>query len=172
MPSIKTIINSHNRKIISETKVSNETSCNCVTKENCPLQENCLAANNLYQATVTSSTPNFGEKVYVGVCEPPFKSRFNVHKSSFNNKKYETSTKLSREIWKLKEKGDQYSISWKIIKHSPGYNPVSKRCLLCLNEKLHIAEYKSNNLLNTRDELVSKCRHQNKFLLRNCDSKD
>ena len=38
---------------------------------------------------------------------------------------------------------------WSIVKHFPGYNPVSKRCMLCTNEKLHRAEYAGDNLINT-----------------------
>ena len=88
------------------------------------------------------------------------------------NKKYETSTKLAGEVWKIKEQNRQYNIKWSIVKHFPGYNPVSKRCMLCTNEKLDIAEYTGDNLINTRDELVSKCCHQNKFRLKICDSND
>ena len=35
-----------------------------------------------------------------------------------------------------------------------------QRCLLCLNEKLEFAAYKEQNLLNKRNEIVSKCRQQ------------
>ena len=40
-------------------------------------------------------------------------------------------------------------------------------CYLCLNEKLFIIEHQANNLLNQRNELISKCRHKNKFNLMN-----
>ena len=43
---------------------------------------------------------------------------------------------------------------------------------MCLNEKLEIASYKDDNLLNKRSELINKCRHQNKFNLLLHDSKD
>ena len=51
-------------------------------------------------------------------------------------------------------------------------NPNSKRCYLCLNEKLKIATYRGNNLLNKKTELISKCRHQNKYTLSKYDTKD
>ena len=38
---------------------------------------------------------------------------------------------------------------------------------LCLAEKLHIIKRSNNNVLNKRSELVSKCRHENKFYLGN-----
>ena len=39
-------------------------------------------------------------------------------------------------------------------------------------QKLEIASYKGDNLLNKRSELINKCRHQNKFTLLRHDSKD
>ena len=38
-------------------------------------------------------------------------------------------------------------------------------CYLCLNEKLFIIEHQGNNLLNQQNELISKCKHKNKFKL-------
>ena len=38
-------------------------------------------------------------------------------------------------------------------------------CYLCLNKKLFIIENQGNDLLNQRNELISKCRHKNKFKL-------
>ena len=51
-------------------------------------------------------------------------------------------------------------------------NPQRKRCQLCLNEKLEIAAYKEQNLLNKRNEIVSKYRHQLKYALARFDTKD
>ena len=41
----------------------------------------------------------------------------------------------------------------------------SRRCDLCLTEKLKIMREDPELLLNKRSELVSKCRHKNKFIL-------
>ena len=38
--------------------------------------------------------------------------------------------------------------------------------MLCLKEKYHII-FSKKNLLNKRNELVTKCRHKNKFYLAN-----
>ena len=40
-------------------------------------------------------------------------------------------------------------------------------CDLCLTEKLMIIKSNSNNLLNKRSELISKCRRESKFYLKN-----
>ena len=44
------------------------------------------------------------------------------------------------------------------------YNPNSKRCLLCLNEKYEIAIYKGDNLLNKRTETINTCKHLSIYL--------
>ena len=52
------------------------------------------------------------------------------------------------------------------------FNTTKRKCYLCPNEKLEIASYKGDNLLNKRSELISKFRHQNKFTLLRRESKD
>ena len=49
-------------------------------------------------------------------------------------------------------------------------NPQSKRCSLCFNEKLKILD-KENNLLNKKSEIISKCQHQNNYMLQTLASK-
>ena len=44
------------------------------------------------------------------------------------------------------------TITWKIFRICRSYNPNSKRWLLCLHEKYETATYKTNNLLNKRNE--------------------
>ena len=41
------------------------------------------------------------------------------------------------------------------------------KCSLCNNEKLEIALYKGDNLLNKRNEIISTCRHRFKYKLVN-----
>ena len=45
------------------------------------------------------------------------------------------------------------------------YSNTTSHCCLCLTEKLSIMEANKETTLNCRTELVSKCRHQNKFYL-------
>ena len=45
-------------------------------------------------------------------------------------------------------------------------NKKNSICYLCLNEILFITEQEGNDLLNQRNELISKCRHENKFKLK------
>ena len=125
----------------------------------------------MYQAEVGSDIDNYDKKVYKGCTEPVFKSRYGNHRKAFNNDKYKNDTELSKEVWKIKERKANYNIKWSVIKQYPAYNQNNKRCMLCLNEKLAILEHEGENLLNKRSEIISKCRHQNKYKLSNLTSR-
>ena len=99
--------------------------------------------------------------------EPEWKKRFYNHTHSFNNREY-AKCEIAKEIWRIKDLGGSYNVEWDIVGHAPGYNPIGKKCRLCTAEKLLIAEDPDPNLLNKRDELVSKCRHRRKYALELC----
>ena len=64
------------------------------------------------------------------------------------------------------------NLVWSIAKKVLSYSNISKKCLLCLHEKVEIINYpRTEKLLNKRSELLSKCQHANKFLLRNYKTK-
>ena len=56
-------------------------------------------------------------------------------------------------------------ISWKIKRVYKSYNPISKRCNLCLTEKLETLDDPDRNLLNKRSEIISQHCHKNKYRL-------
>ena len=59
------------------------------------------------------------------------------------------------------------ALIWKVLRTARTYSNITKRCSLCLHEKLAIITYPyPDELLNKRSELVTKCRHENKFLLK------
>ena len=60
----------------------------------------------------------------------------------------------------------------KILGQYQSYTVNTKRCLLCLNEKLQIAIYQGDNFLKKRTEIISRCRHRNKYTLAIYDSMD
>ena len=72
----------------------------------------------------------------------------------------------------MKKSGQTPVITWKIVRKCSPYNPNSKRCYLFLNEKMEITNYRGNNLQNKKTELISKCRHQNKYKVSKYDTKD
>ena len=58
------------------------------------------------------------------------------------------------------------NLVWNILDKVRAYKPEPKRCKLCLTEKYHII-FSKVNLLNSRNELLTKCRNENKFCLAN-----
>ena len=60
------------------------------------------------------------------------------------------TSELSKYIWKLKDNKQDFDITWSVLKQSISYTGESKRCNLCLEEKLCILKDKyKQNLLNT-----------------------
>jgi len=166
MPNMATIITNHNKQIISNNTTPLQNGCNCRKKEQCPLDNNCLSTSLVYNAHVTTDEDSTG-KNYIGLTEGTFKQRYTQHKLSFQNRKYTNSTELSKYIWKLKDDKKNYVINWSIITSASSYNNMSKRCNLCLAEKLSIIKANKASLFNKRSELISKCRHENKYYLMN-----
>jgi hypothetical protein len=93
-----------------------------------------------------------------------FKQRLYNHNKSFNNVTYRNNTQISKYVWNLKEKQQDFTINWSILKRAASYSSGGKRCNLCLQEKLCILKADKSNLLNRRRELFSKCVHQKRFL--------
>ena len=169
---MKTIINSHNHEVTNSKTITKDRTCNCVDKAKCPLSQNCLINNIIYKAVLTSTNPHYKEKIYFRTAETTFKLRYSNHQRPFKFLKYKKDTELSNEVWRMKKSGQAPVITWKIVRRCSPYNPNSKRCYLYLNEKLEIATYRRNNLLNKKTELISKCRYQNKYTLSKYDTKD
>ena len=140
--------------------------CNCRKRKECPLLGQCLTKSIIYQATVTTND-NKPDQTYVGLTSNAFKTRFNNHKNSFKYRRKKHSTELSNYVWDLKDNNVDFNIIWKILKQAKPYNNTSNRCNLCLWEKYFIICKPSLASLNKRNELVSSCRHADKFLIKN-----
>lgn len=149
-----------NRK--SKRQVTSVDNCNCRNKEACPLQNKCMNKDIVYKATISTSNAN-DTKHYIGMTSSTFKERYRNHIKSFTHKKYSNETELSKHIWHLKQNKTDFTIKWSIIKKSISYTGGSKRCNLCLEEKLNILKEKDNCLLNKRSEIISACQHKNRF---------
>ena len=133
-------------------------------RNDCLLQHKCLTPGIVYQATVTNNKDDV-ERIYYGLCETAFKERYRNHTSSFRHE-------LSNYIWALKKDKIVPSIKWKILRIVRG-KPTSNYCRLCLTEKFSIINsIEDNRVLNKRSEFVNKCRHQNKYLIKNVKVKD
>ena len=60
--------------------------------------------------------------------EEEFKTIFRNHQESLSNKKYASSTSLSKYIWELKEAKTKYKIKWSILKRANVYRSGGKQC--------------------------------------------
>ena len=166
LPNMSSIISTHNKKVLSEpTQPEDNPDCNCRNKSTCPLNGKCQQSDVIYQCHIKSSIDDAG-KYYIGLTGNTFKSRWNTHKFTFNHEESTNHTQLSNHYWDLKRNEVEPILSWEIIDHASSYRNGSKRCNLCLTEKFNIITSK-RELVNTKSELISKCRHVNKFLLDN-----
>ena len=164
MDSMARIIQSHNARVLNPFPTAPESSCNCRDPTSCPLDGNCLTSCIVYKASV--SVPDRPTKEYYGLTEGTFKTRFTAHKRSFRVEAHKQETELSKYIWALKNEGiNDPSVTWSIVRRAAPYKCGSRRCDVCLSEKLVIALSNPCNTLNSRAEIISTCRHRRKFRL-------
>ena len=95
------------------------------------------------------------KKFYYGLTENTFKQRYNGHITTFRHELYEKNTELSKHVYKVKRAGKPHPIAWSTARSARAYSSSSKRCDLCLTEKLFIASADKARCLNERSELVS-----------------
>ena len=166
MPNMAAIISRHNKIVLSNNTTANSTTppCNCRNKINCPLEGKCRESSIVYKACLLSGN---AANNYYGCCETEFKTRFNNHNQSFKFRRKSNATELSKAFWQAKDAGKNPRIKWSIVAHTAPYHPGAKSCNLCLKEKLTILRADASSTLNKRTQLNGKCRHMNKFKLRN-----
>ena len=166
------IIKGHNKKI-AQKETQETLPCNCRVKTDCPLNGDCRKESVIYKCTAITCN---SKKVYLGLTEGEFKKqRYYDHVKSFKNEFYANSTTLSSFAWEMKNrKNVAPALTWEVLRTAKTYSNITKRCSLCLHEKLAIITYPYlDELRNRRSELVTKCRHiKNLFLLKIFNSND
>ena len=173
MPNIQNIIAAHNKNVLNKHRkpqTENRRNCNCRNSNTCPVDGKCLTENVVYKATVTNTDTVTKQKqveTYTGLTECEFKTRYNLHKSSFNNQHKRKATTLSEHVHTLKDKKIDHTINWTITSRAKPYSTTSKVCSLCLEEKYFIIHKPNMATLNKRNELSTSCRHRKKYLLCN-----
>jgi hypothetical protein len=165
MPNVEATIKSHNKQLLQKHLQKKEdpatNTCNCRSKASCPLDGECLATSIIYKADISTDNEAF---TYVGMTEGTFKKRFSGHQTSFRLERYKAATKLSEKVWHLKERDLSYKIKWSIVRRGRPYVNGQSTCDLCTSEKLEILlRSKDPHLLNSRNEILAKCRHKRKF---------
>jgi hypothetical protein len=164
LPNIGSVLKS-TRQQASKEPSTQDKMCNCRNPTACPMDGQCLQSAMIYEATIDTGAAQYK---YIGLTENTFKTRYSSHTSSFRHEKLRYSTELSKKVWELHDSNTSHNISWRIIQHAFPYKGGMRECNLCVTEKLFILMSDNTNLLNKRRELVSKCRHTNKFMLKKC----
>ena len=80
-----------------------------------------------------------------------------------------TARSYQKTFWK--NTGCKPSISWPIISKAQPYHSRTRSCNLCTEEKFAILMANPKTALNKRSEVLGKCRHKNKFNLKNLSFK-
>ena len=166
-PSMQSIINSHNKRILQKRKKTSEIKqCNCRNKAKCPIPDNlCRKTSVIYKAQINNA-------MYYGLTCGEIKDRITCHRQTFREKYKENSTALSKYIWSKdlnKNENDEIvepEIKWSILQQCHTYKPGSKNCDLCLTEKFFII----NNInkpgtINKKTDIAVSCIHRRPFLL-------
>ena len=125
--------------------------------------------SNPNKGEINKATRTNDQKKNCNCCNPnlcPMDGNRN-HICSVRNEQYKHATELSEHIWSLKDQKIAYQIKWRKIKQARSYSNVTKRCNLCLWEKIFILRRPEMSTLNSRNELTLGCRHARKFLLKN-----
>ena len=163
----------HNTNLLKEDLPSNnQAGCNCPGRAtNWPVQGNCKQTGVVYEASVKEKVSGKTE-TYTGLTARSFKQRWREHQLDFKKSDNRTKSRLSSHIWELKDQGLEFDISWKLLERAPAYNPVSKKCLLCLKEKFYIMYRRDSSTLNKRNEVFNTCRHRLQSLLTKVKSWD
>ena len=165
--NMKAILGAHNNRILDHKEKTQEP-CNCQRSKVCPMDRiagGCQATNLVYQVDVM--TENSPTMTYYGQTSRQFKKRWIEHKHAIANKESPHATALSNYIHKLKNQKKDYEIKCSVKSRAAAYKNGSKRCILCIKEKVAIALHDPKTLLNAKSELLHKCIHAAKHELKN-----
>ena len=89
------------------------------------------------------------------------------HTHSFRNRSKCKVIELSKFVWDCKYARLTLFILWKSVCRASSYKHGNDHCNLCPAEKFAILTAVPKTTLNKRTELINKCRHRNKFKLKN-----
>ena len=131
----------------------------------CPLENmQCKKESVIYNCSVTAEGKT---ETYTGLTGGKIKTRISNHTTDFKYTEKENSTTLSKHIHNLKKEGKPYQLKWSLLDRGPVYNPITRKCRLCLLEKFYIIFKTDTSTLNKRSELFNTCRHRTQKLLIN-----
>ena len=100
--------------------------------------------------------------IYIGMKENLFKTRYNLHNSSFRLPHKRPTTTFSEHLWTLKEAGVIYKTEWTILDKAKRCSPAARKCDFCLAETYYILLEKSQ-LFNKRSKIFGTRPQENNF---------
>ena len=175
MENMEKLVKKHNSNLLRKND-TDKRNLNSRTNNTCIWDGKRFSSNIVYSAEVFIGNKQNGDK-YFGICKTEFKTKLGNHQNSFKNSQKEKDTELPKYISNLKDKGifnyrsnkvRHSQTKWSIDKQTSGYNIVTNFCILCLSDKLVICNFRDkDHLTNKHMDLVSKCRHENKFIWSN-----
>ena len=75
---------------------------------------------------------------------------------------------LSEHYWNMKDRGLEPSIRFSVLRKQKVYSPETKKCFLCIQEKMELIKVLDNpDNVNKKSELMGYCLHRYKSLLCN-----
>ena len=147
--NMSSVIASYNRRIIQPT--SNNHGCN---------DRQTFYIDQSYQHPVNEITDiSVLQKLHLN------------YTADCRRKRYVISIELSKYVWKLKDEKITANIKW--IGMSIVYGtPKGGVCKLCLCDKFWLLKYFVNeHLLNEKLKFISKCRYENKLLVKSAGNR-
>ena len=81
----------------------------------------------------------------MGLKYQTFKERYKEHKYDMDHSEKRTSSRLAGHIWDLKVRRMEFDITWKTLARATHFNPITRKCNLCLKEKHFIMYGKAKN---------------------------
>ena len=166
MPNMAQAVAGHNTKVLNgDRQPDQQPGCNCQGGPGtCPVQGKCLTRCVVYEAAV-EQIPSGKTETYTGVTARSFKARLYEHRADMNKESSRIKSTLAAHVWDLKDEHIQYKVSWKLKDRATDFNPVTKKCRVCLKEKYHIMYKTDGSTLNSRSEVFNTCRHRKQKLL-------
>ena len=155
MPNMAQAVARQNKKLLKDENNTQPTPrCNCRGgPTNCPVEGKCQTQGVVYRATVKQTLTGKND-TYTGMTGRAFKDRLYEHNTDMNNRP-KKPTKLSEHVWKLKDKNIDHTVKWTILDRAPIFNPITRKCRVCLKEKFFIMYDKSGSSLNKRQEIFN-----------------
>ena len=94
----------------------------------------------------------------------PLRKRISYHLVSFKSDDM-NQTELSKLVHDLKSKNIDHEVEFELIENKPSYTSSRKNCQLCIAESYNILFKGLPNMINSKVEIIGKCRHRAKFKL-------